>query len=123
MISEVEITWMLMPFSASVWNICLRDAGMAAHADADDRNLDDVGIGLQSREAETGAALLEHLDGAVEIGLGDGEGQVGRAPSSEMFCTIMSTLIACSASGPKIAAATPGRSATLTSVILASSRL
>ena len=31
-------------------------------------------------------------------------------PSSETFCTIMSTLILASASGPKIAAAMPGLS-------------
>ena len=43
-------------------------------------------------------------------------------PSSEMFCTIMSTFTPASASGPKIAAAMPGRSATETSVIFASSR-
>src|SRR5205814_5692276 len=43
-------------------------------------------------------------------------------PSAEIFCTIMSTLIALSASGPKIAAATPGRSATRWTVIFASSR-
>jgi AraC-like DNA-binding protein len=43
-------------------------------------------------------------------------------PSSEMFCTIMSTFTPASASGPKIAAAMPGRSATEISVILASSR-
>ncbi len=43
-------------------------------------------------------------------------------PSVPMFCTIMSTLIPPSASGPKIEAATPGRSGTLTRVTLASSR-
>ena len=42
-------------------------------------------------------------------------------PSSETFCTIMSTLMLAPASGPKIAAATPGRSATRVTVILASS--
>ena len=42
-------------------------------------------------------------------------------PSSETFCTIMSTLMLASASGPKIAAATPGRSGTWVTVILASS--
>ena len=43
-------------------------------------------------------------------------------PSSEMFCTIMSTFTPASASGPKIEAATPGRSATPSSVTFASSR-
>ena len=42
-------------------------------------------------------------------------------PSSEMFWTIMSTLMPASASGPKTAAATPGLSSTPRSVILASS--
>ncbi len=43
-------------------------------------------------------------------------------PSVPMFCTIMSTLTPASASGPKTAAATPGRSGTFSSVTLASSR-
>ena len=42
-------------------------------------------------------------------------------PSSEMFWTIMSTLMLASASGPKMPAATPGRSATRRSEIWASS--
>ena len=44
-------------------------------------------------------------------------------PSSEMFWTIISTFTPASDSGPKIAAAIPGRSATEISVIFASSRL
>ena len=44
-------------------------------------------------------------------------------PPSATFWTIMSTLMLASAKGPKIAAATPGRSGTRFSVILASSRL
>ena len=43
------------------------------------------------------------------------------APSLETFCTIMSTLMLASASGPKIAAATPGLSCTLRTEICASS--
>ncbi len=43
------------------------------------------------------------------------------APSAETFCTIMSTLILASASGPKIAAATPGLSCTRRIEICASS--
>ena len=42
-------------------------------------------------------------------------------PSSEMFCTIMSTLTWASANGPKTAAATPGLSATRRREIWASS--
>ena len=42
-------------------------------------------------------------------------------PSSETFCTIMSTLILASASGPKIAAATPGLSSIWRTEIWASS--
>jgi hypothetical protein len=45
------------------------------------------------------------------------------SPASEMFWTIMSTLTPASDSGPKIAAAIPGRSSTSRSVIFASSRL
>ena len=43
-------------------------------------------------------------------------------PSAQMFCTIMSTLTPPSASGPKSAAAMPGRSGTPITVIFASSR-
>ena len=50
---------------------------MAAHADADDRNLDDVGIRLQAMEAKRLATALQHLDGTVEVGARDGEGQIG----------------------------------------------
>ena len=42
-------------------------------------------------------------------------------PSAEMFCTIISTLMLASASGPKIAAATPGLSGTWRIEICASS--
>ena len=42
-------------------------------------------------------------------------------PSEEVFCTIMSTLMLASASGPKMLAATPGLSATLRREIFASS--
>ncbi len=42
-------------------------------------------------------------------------------PSADRFCTIMSTLMLASASGPKMLAATPGLSAILSSVIFASS--
>lgn len=45
------------------------------------------------------------------------------SPPWDTFCTIMSTLMLASDSGPKIAAATPGRSGTRVSVIFASSRL
>ena len=124
LISEVEITWMLMPLLGQGLEHLLRDAGMAAHADADDRNLDDVGIGLQRLEAERLAPLLEHRDARGRDRLRPTVKVMSVvAPSAETFCTIMSTLIALSASGPKIAAATPGRSATRSTVILASSRL
>ena len=46
MISEVVIARMLMPRAASAWKAVGRDAGMAAHADADDRDLGDVGRAL-----------------------------------------------------------------------------
>jgi hypothetical protein len=50
---------------------------MAAHADADYRDLDDVRIGFYRDEAKFGAALLEHLDGPLEIGFGQREGEIG----------------------------------------------
>src|SRR5579885_129551 len=55
----------------------LGDAGMAAHADADDRDLDDIGVGLQMLEFQRLVALLQDAHGPLEVGLGDGEGDVG----------------------------------------------
>ena len=52
------MTWMLMPFSASDAEHRLRDAGVAAHADADHRDLHNVRVGLQFGVAELGAVLL-----------------------------------------------------------------
>src|SRR5215472_5505986 len=57
----------------------LRHAGMAAHADADHGNLHHIGIWLQRLEPERRALLLQHLDGAVEVGLADGKGEIGEA--------------------------------------------
>ena len=52
---------------------------MAAHADADHRDLDDVVVGHELLEADRGSAVLERLHGAVESALHDGELHVGRA--------------------------------------------
>ena len=66
--------------------------------------------------SSTRSALPTSPDGTVKV-------MSVVLPSSETFWTIMSTLMPASASGEKIEAATPGRSGTRTSVILASSRL
>src|SRR5437899_2308954 len=54
-------------------------AVVAAHADADHRHLADIGIGHQRPVTELLLAVLEHLDGPLEIGLRHREGEVGRA--------------------------------------------
>src|SRR5208282_979372 len=51
----------------------LRHAGVAAHADADDRDLDHVRIGLERGIAERLLLRLERLYRARQIGFGDGE--------------------------------------------------
>ena len=81
---------------------------MAAHADPDHRDLGDVG-GTVDAVVPT---VLEHdqIGRAMVVGSGNGECQSVLAPSPETFCTIMSTLILASASGPKIATAMPGLS-------------
>ena len=124
LISEVVIAWMLMPFSASALNTVCGDAGMGAHADADDRDLGDVGRPLHRPGSRSWPwRLRARFRARVVVGRRHGEGEVGeRCRPREMFWTIMSTLTLASASGPKIAAATPGWSGTRRSVILASSR-
>jgi hypothetical protein len=74
---------------------------MAAHADADDRHLGQslipsdriVADRFRDLQAPT-SALSASLDGKVKV-------MSVVAPSAEMFCTIMSTLMPASASGPK----------------------
>src|SRR5262249_1640534 len=56
----------------------LGDAGVAAHADTDDRHLHDVRIGHQGLVVDGGATVFQHLEGTLEVGLGDREGEVGR---------------------------------------------
>ena len=94
------------------------NARMAAHADADDRDLDQPRFALHDVEADL---LLGRLASTLIAFSTSPEGTVKVMsvfePSSEMFWTIMSTLIWDSASGPKIAAETPGRSATRRSEI------
>src|ERR1700689_1862533 len=58
----------------------LRDAGVAAHADADDRDLDHVRIGLELGVAERLLLRLERLHRARQVRFGDGEGQIGGLP-------------------------------------------
>ncbi len=80
------------------------DAGMAAHADADHRHLGQAGLRSGSRRSRSSAlsssstrsALSTSPEGTVKV-------MSVVVPSSEMFWTIMSTLMLASASGPKIA--------------------
>ena len=77
LISEVVIARMLMLALGQRLEHLGGDAGMAAHADADDRDLGDVVGAVQPIEADRGPRLLEHLAGALEIGRRHGEGDVG----------------------------------------------
>src|SRR5436190_15475972 len=122
LISEVEITWMLIPLSASVWNICLATPASLRMPTPMTDILTTLGSGFSASKPSasrqpwrTSTARSRSARETVKVR--------SVLPSAEIFCTIMSTLIALSASGPKIAAATPGRSATRCTVIFASSRL
>src|SRR5664279_3372578 len=55
------------------------DPGVAAHADADDRDLGDVGRALDRLVADGSAGGFQHAAGAVVIGGRHGEGHVGLA--------------------------------------------
>jgi hypothetical protein len=46
-----------------------RHASMAAHADTDDRDLGDIGVGLHLGKLQIGLGALQPLDGAGEIGV------------------------------------------------------
>ena len=55
------------------------DAGVAAHADADDRDLGDVGRALHRLVADRAPRLLQHLPRALVVGGRHREGHVGLA--------------------------------------------
>ena len=77
LIGDVLIMSRLMPRSASVLNIMRRDAGVGAHAGADDAHLGDV---LVAREALGAQLRDDRLQGAVGGGAvlgGDGARDVG----------------------------------------------
>ena len=114
LISEVEITWMLMPFSASALNIaCATPAWLRMPTPITEIfTTFESGLSAVIARACRGSPPAPPRRGRDRPSA-DGEGHVGRCRPRTTFCTIMSTLIALSASGPKIAAATPGRSGTL----------
>ena len=64
---------MLMFSSPSVLKTLAATPGMAAHAGADDRDLADVGIGLDAADVER----LEHLGRRAQVVAGDREREVG----------------------------------------------
>ena len=53
---------------------------MTAHADADHRDLDDIGIGQQCGVTEQWPARFQHGDGSFEISACHSEGQIGGIP-------------------------------------------
>ena len=97
----------------------LRDAGMAAHADADHRDLarrrrSATTLGRSRSRRWLAPAPPWRASSSARV---DGEGQVGVDAVVATDWTIMSTLMLASASGPKMLAATPGRSSTPRRVI------
>ena len=67
MISEVVMARMLMPLFGERLEGGGGDAGVAAHADADDRDLRHAGLALQHVEADRVLDLGEHGERLVDV--------------------------------------------------------
>ena len=123
LISEVAMTLMLMPSSLSVLNIFAATPDWLRIPIPTAETLATSVSAIRSWKLICPAALASFSAFSARFTWSTGhENVMSVRPSSAMFWMIMSTLTCASASGPKMAAAMPGRSATLTSVILASSR-
>ena len=77
LISDVEITSMLMPFSARVRNIVWATPGCVAHADADDGYLGHARIMRHVAIANRRGCLLDRVKRAMEVAAADGESEIG----------------------------------------------
>ena len=104
------MTLMLTPSRGQRLEHAVGDAGLAAHADADDRDLGDVLVdvepGVVDAAARPGSPRSpRRARGTSSTGQ---EKVMSVRPSAPMFCTIMSTLTPAAASGPNSAAAMPG---------------
>ena len=110
LIGEVEIISMLMPSLAERREDLGGDAGVAAHAGADDRDLADLARRSSDLAEPTPSAVERVARASRRSSRGDGEREVGAAASSETgsFWMIMSTLTFASASAVKMRPATPG---------------
>ena len=69
LISLVEIAWMLMSFGGEQAEHLRRDARVRAHAEADDRHLDDVLVVADLARAERLRDLFDERLRAREVGL------------------------------------------------------
>src|SRR5437667_4120668 len=120
LISEVEIIWMLMPSSASALNIL---AAMLTCERMPMPTSDTLQILLSpmiSRAVKPLPFSRERTSSAFWYSPRCTVNEKSVWPDAPMFCTIMSTSMFAAATGPRIAYATPGRSSTPISEILAS---
>ncbi len=118
-IDEVEIISMLMPASARVWNIFAATPG-CERMPAPTSDTFPISGSAVHPSAPISAAMRSSTCSERD------RSSFGRVkvwsvrPSSDTFCTIMSTLMASPASAPNTLAATPGRSGTRRIRIIAS---
>ena len=118
-IEEVEIISMLMPASASVWNIFAATPGWDRMPAPTSDTLPTSGSAVHP-SAPISAAMRPRVSSErARSSLGSVNVWSVR-PSSETFCTIMSTLMDSAASDPKTLAAMPGWSGTRRMRIIAS---
>ena len=104
---------MLMPSRGEHLEHARRDAGVRAHAEADDRHLGDVE--RRPRDALRADLARDRLDERAAPCRSRPRGTVkvrSVVPSALAFWMIMSTTMLAPAIGPKSCAATPGRSGT-----------
>jgi len=114
LISEVVMARMLIEREPGL-KTARGDAGMAAHAMPDHRDLGDV-VAASTCRSRPRRGLVDHVLGALELGLRHREGHVGRLAVLRDVLHIMSTLMLASASGtkrPRRRPACPARGATL----------
>ena len=123
-ISEVEIISMFTPAFARALKNVAETPGLRAHAGPDERQLADLVVVLDRREADVVLDALERLDGGGAVGLGQRERDVGEAGvgGRDVLDDHVDVDLRPRSPPRRSAAAMPVRSGTPTTVTLASLR-
>ena len=122
LISEVEIIWMLMPSRSARAEHGAGHADVAAHADADDADLADLGVAHHVLGAQRRGPCLEQVDGARIVVAVHGEAEVGLAVLAQVLDDDIDFDVGIG-HGAEDAVGDAGVSGTPSTEILASSRL